>query len=49
MKKLWEPSAARQSAANMTAYMGWLSERTGQSFSDYGSLYQWSIANLEEF
>ena len=49
MKKLWEPSAARQAASNMSAYMSWLGERTGQSFSDYDSLYQWSIENLEEF
>ncbi len=49
MKKLWEPSAAQQAQCNMTAYMAWLSEQTGQSFGDYDSLYQWSIANLEEF
>lgn len=49
MKKLWQPSAAQQADANMTAYMVWLTEQTGQAFSDYDSLYQWSIDHLEDF
>ncbi|HAD08053.1 MAG TPA: acetoacetate--CoA ligase [Porticoccaceae bacterium] len=49
MKKLWEPSAQRQADSNMTAYMEWLAAERGLSFSDYETLYQWSITELEAF
>ncbi|UCF37375.1 MAG: AMP-binding protein, partial [Acidobacteriota bacterium] len=33
----------------MTRFTRWLAERTGNSFSDYRQLHQWSVDHLEEF
>jgi acetoacetyl-CoA synthetase len=33
----------------MARFMGWVQERHGRSFSDYGELWQWSVDQLEEF
>jgi acetoacetyl-CoA synthetase len=46
---LWEPSAASVERATMTRYMRWLASERGRAFEDYGSLWEWSVAELEEF
>src|SRR5215211_7829482 len=46
---LWEPLPERTQRATITRYMRWLSAERGRSFDDYGSLWKWSVAELEEF
>src|SRR5436190_11476915 len=46
---LWEPSPERVERATMTRYMRWLAAERGRSFDDYGSLWRWSVSELEEF
>lgn len=46
---LWEPTDERKRQANITHYMAWLKEKRGLSFEDYGSLWEWSVSNIEEF
>ena len=48
-KKLWEPSAERVKNTNMYRFMGFINEKYGRNFSEYGPLYQWSIDNIPEF
>ena len=33
----------------MTRYMRWLAAERGQSFDDYGALWEWSVTELEDF
>ena len=46
---LWEPGEDVVSRANMTRYMQWLATEKGLGFGDYNSLWQWSVANIEDF
>lgn len=46
---LWQPSAARIAAANLTAFMRRLQETRGLAFRDYDDLYAWSVEDLEGF
>jgi acetoacetyl-CoA synthetase len=46
---LWEPSPESIERATMTRYMRWLAAERGRSFDDYGSLWRWSVSELEEF
>jgi acetoacetyl-CoA synthetase len=46
---LWEPTAQDRERAEMTRFMHWASERTGQAFADYGELWEWSVSEVEEF
>ncbi len=46
---LWKPSEAAIRRTRMTAFTGWLSQRTGRTFADYQTLHQWSIEHLEAF
>jgi acetoacetyl-CoA synthetase len=48
-EKLWEPSPERVDAARITAFVRWLDEQKGLSFSDYESLWQWSVTDLDGF
>jgi acetoacetyl-CoA synthetase len=48
-KPLWSPPPERVKRANMTAFMKQVNERHGQELGNYRDLYQWSIANLEDF
>lgn len=45
---LWQPGEARLARANLTHYLGWLTER-GRRIDSYGALWQWSIDDLEGF
>ncbi len=46
---LWEPAAESVERATMTRYMRWLEAERGRRFDDYGSLWEWSVTELEEF
>jgi acetoacetyl-CoA synthetase len=46
---LWEPSPVSVERSPLTRYMRWLEAERGRSFADYGSLWEWSVAELEEF
>ena len=48
-KPLWQPSAERVAAANMTRFMGHVRERWGFAANDYAGLHRWSIDNPERF
>jgi len=47
--KLWEPSKEQIRNANMTAFMNFLNEEYGLSFTDFREVYQWSIDDREAF
>ncbi len=46
---LWQPSAERVAASNMTAFMRWLRAERGLAFDSFEDLYTWSIDDLEGF
>ena len=46
---LWEPSEEVRQEANLTAYMAWLDDHYGLSFSSYRDLWQWSTSEIGEF
>lgn len=46
---IWQPSAARRQTARISAYAGWLAERTGQRFDDYEGMWNWSVSDLDGF
>ncbi len=46
---LWEPSDEFRRNSNMWDYMESLRTSRGLDFSDYGSLWDWSVTNIEEF
>jgi acetoacetyl-CoA synthetase len=46
---LWRPTAQRVSQAGITRYMDWLKTERGLEFSDYESLWRWSVTEIEAF
>ncbi len=46
---LWEPSDELRATANLTRFMRWLDRTRGLQFTDYQSLWQWSVTDLEGF
>ena len=46
---LWEPSEELKETANISHYMRWLEANKGLSFEGYHDLWEWSVADLEEF
>lgn len=46
---LWTPPADRIAQASLTAYMRWLARERNLQFSDYDSLWQWSVSEIEAF
>ncbi|MEO7002937.1 MAG: acetoacetate--CoA ligase [Ktedonobacterales bacterium] len=46
---LWEPSDARKEQSALKAYMGWLANEYGHTFTNYDALWAWSVASIEEF
>ena len=48
-KLLWKPSEDQIKRSNMYRFMGAINEKYQQNFSDYQSLYEWSIENIAEF
>jgi acetoacetyl-CoA synthetase len=48
-KLLWEPSEKQIKESNMYRFMTFINETYNQSFSEFSSLYDWSIKNFPEF
>lgn len=48
-KLLWEPSKLRIESSNMYRFMKLVNEKFNQSFSEYKTLYQWSIDHIPDF
>ncbi|HRN73653.1 MAG TPA: acetoacetate--CoA ligase [Ginsengibacter sp.] len=48
-KKLWTPSEAFKTHSNLSKYADWLKAKYQLSFSDYHSLWKWSVDNPEDF
>lgn len=46
---LWSPSTHRIADANLTTFIAWLHETKNLSFHDYQDLWEWSVANVEDF
>ncbi|MCW3056403.1 MAG: acetoacetate--CoA ligase [Solirubrobacterales bacterium] len=46
---LWRPSEAVIETAEMTRFMRWAGERHGRRSAGYDELWQWSVAEIEEF
>jgi len=46
---LWEPSQAFVEQTNIWKYLAWLKEEKGLDFDGYGSLWEWSVASIEDF
>ena len=45
----WSPSQEKIEGSTLHGFMGYISERSGQNFSDYHSLWRWSVENKEDF
>jgi len=48
-RPLWQPSAERVQAANLTRFMAQVTADWGVKTSDYDALYDWSVAEPEKF
>jgi acetoacetyl-CoA synthetase len=46
---LWHPDEVRIETANVTAFIRWLKRRRGLTFTDYASLWRWSVDDGEAF
>jgi acetoacetyl-CoA synthetase len=46
---LWQASAVRIEAAQVTRFTRWIEQRTNRSFPDYESLWEWSTTELAAF
>ena len=46
---LWIPTTTRVMEANITRFIAWVQKECAAEIQDYPSLYQWSIAQPEEF
>ena len=48
-KPIWTPSASYQADTNLTHYLQWLKETKQLDFTDYHSLWRWSVQELSDF
>ena len=48
-RTLWTPSPEQIKSSRLFAFQQWLDQRKGLSFSDYSSLWQWSIDYIDAF
>jgi acetoacetyl-CoA synthetase len=48
-KMLWKPSEEQIKESNMFRFMAFVNEKYGQNFTEYESLYDWSIENIADF
>lgn len=46
---LWQPSPERVAASRMSAFRDWLRTERALDFSDYRSLWRWSVSDLDGF
>lgn len=49
MNPLWQPNQSFIDNSNLQKYLNWLEEKQGLQFSDYQSLWRWSVDNIEDF
>ena len=48
-KPLWQPSAERIANANITRFIEFANRERGANLTDFDSLYDWSVTELETF
>lgn len=48
-KLLWQPSEERIKNSNMYRFMNYINERFNKDFTEYESLYRWSVNNIPDF
>lgn len=48
-RMLWKPGKGRINSSNMYHFMNSVNTKFNQEFTDYESLYEWSIGNIPEF
>ena len=48
-KMLWKPSEERITSSNMYRFMNLINARYGTHFTEYTSLYEWSVRNIADF
>ncbi|MCB2194062.1 MAG: AMP-binding protein, partial [Deltaproteobacteria bacterium] len=48
-EKLWEPSAQRVTQTNLTKFIEFVNKKHGTGFTDYPSLYDWSVDDIGAF
>lgn len=46
---VWEPPTRTQTTSHLQLYMTWLADAHDLHFTDYPSLWQWSVDHLEDF
>jgi len=46
---LWEPTEESMARAEMTRYLSWLQTEKHVEFTDYASLWEWSVSDLDGF
>jgi acetoacetyl-CoA synthetase len=46
---LWRPSSERIERAHITAFLRWLERERALTFTDYESLWRWTVTDLEGF
>src|SRR5690625_3021973 len=46
---LWEPTTKRKDESNLYKYLDWLKSEKKLDFTDYPSLWNWSVTEIEEF
>ncbi|MBW1722180.1 MAG: acetoacetate--CoA ligase [Deltaproteobacteria bacterium] len=46
---LWKPSEERVRASNMYRFIRFVNEKYSRDFSDYDTLYRWTVENIPEF
>src|SRR5690625_1641008 len=46
---LWEPTTKRKDESNLYKYLDWLKSEKNLDFTDYPSLWNWSVTEIEEF
>lgn len=48
-KLLWKPSDEYKENSNIVSYIHWLRKHKSLNFEGYQDLWEWSVANIEEF
>jgi acetoacetyl-CoA synthetase len=48
-KMLWKPSEERVKNSHMYRFMDFVNKKHQMNFTEYPSLYQWSIENIPDF
>ena len=46
---MWRPSEPFANASQLATFMTWLRRERGLDFSDYASLWDWSVTDIEAF